>query len=127
MAEMFNKVKQGIGKSVSAVSIKSKEVLEGMKIKNQMDSLQKQINIAITELGQMVYSMFTQGNLDQAKIDEKCQSIVAIDQQLSEKNLELTQLHLETGEALGKVYCGNCKAEVSPDSLYCGQCGQKMP
>jgi hypothetical protein len=43
MAEFYQKVKQEIEKGISAVSIKSKEVFEDMRIKKQVETLQGQI------------------------------------------------------------------------------------
>ena len=49
MAEFYQKVKQEIEKGISAVSIKSKEVLENMKINKQVEALQGQIAGAKTK------------------------------------------------------------------------------
>ena len=43
MAEFYQKVKQEIEKGISAVSIKSKEVLENMKLNKQLETIQSQI------------------------------------------------------------------------------------
>ncbi len=127
MAELFSKVKQEIEKGFSAVSVRSKEVLESMKIKKQVESLKEQMTNSTAELGRTVYFMYNQNNLDQTQISEKCAAISAIDKQLTEKEAELKQLHLESGEALGKSYCTNCKAEVTEGFRFCSQCGAKIP
>jgi hypothetical protein len=127
MSDLFDKVKQEIEKGISTVNIKSKEVLESLKIKKQVETLQEQAEIATAELGQMVYGMFIQSNLNQEKIEEKCQVILVLNRQLKEKEIELNQLHLETGAALGKIYCINCKAEICEGTQFCGQCGEKVP
>ena len=126
MTELFDKVKQEIGKSFSAVGIKSKEVLESLKLKKQVETLNEQISSATAELGQLIYSMSGAGNLDQVKITEKCEAITALNEQLAEKEAELSQLHLETGEALGKIYCTQCKTELGEDSQFCSHCGEKV-
>lgn len=127
MAELFNKVKQEIEKGISTVSLKSKEVLESMKIKKQMETLQEQIHITTCELGQIVYAGFSQNNPDQVPITEKCTAISALCTELKEKEAKLNLLRLETGEALGKTYCGKCKTEIAEGSQFCGQCGEKIP
>jgi peptide subunit release factor 1 (eRF1) len=127
MAEFYQKVKQEIEKGISAVSIKSKEVLENMKLNKQVETIQSQIAIAEIELGQLVYFMITRNNFDQVKIAEKCTVITELHKQLTEKESELSQLHMETGAALGKMYCNQCKTELSEGSQYCGQCGGKVP
>jgi hypothetical protein len=126
MAELFNKVKQEIGKGISVVGLKSKEVLESMKIKKQIDTLQEQVELTVNELGHMVYPMIIHDTLDQAQLAEKCEIIASLYTQVEEKEAELNQLYLETGEALGKTYCSNCKSEILDGSKYCHQCGAKV-
>ena len=126
MTKLFGKVKQEIGKGFSAVGIKSKEVLESLKLKKQAETLNEQITKATAELGQLTYDMFSEGNFEQAKIAEKSETISALKKQLSEKELEISQLHLEAGEALGKIYCTKCKAEIAGDSQFCRHCGEKV-
>ncbi|MGE5583513.1 MAG: zinc ribbon domain-containing protein [Bacillota bacterium] len=125
MAELFSKVKQGIGKGVAAVGIKSKEVLESMKLKKQMDELVAEIDLKLNELGHIVYPMFAHGTVDQARIDKKCAAITELYKQLEEKDTQLNKLYLETGEALGKIYCSNCKTELHEGAKFCHQCGEK--
>jgi hypothetical protein len=125
MAEFYHKVKQEIEKGFATVSIKSKEVLENMKMKKQVETIQGQIKSAETELGRMVYLMSSQNGLDQMQINEKCRAIGVLEEQLKEKEMELSRLHLEAGEALGKIYCQKCKMEIIEGSQYCGRCGEK--
>jgi hypothetical protein len=126
MAEFYQKVKQEIEKGISNVSIRSKEVLENVKIKKQAESLEKQIGNAKTGLGHMVYTMFCENNFNQGQIIKNCEVIAELEQLFKEKAEELNQLHIETGVALGKIYCNQCKAEIAEGSQYCGHCGEKV-
>ncbi len=125
MAEFYQKVKQEIEKGISNVSIRSKEVLEDIKIKKQVENLEEQINTSLRELGQTVYAMFRANLFNQEEIIQKCDSIAGLEHQLQEKKDELSLIHLQAGTALGKAYCNNCKAKLTEGSQYCGQCGQK--
>jgi uncharacterized protein with LGFP repeats len=127
MAEFYQKVKQEIEKGISAVSIRSKEVMEDIKIKKQVDTLENQFETAKAGLGQMVYAMFGQNNFSPEQIIESCKLLSELEQQLQEKRQELDQLHLEAGTALGKIYCSRCKTEIPEGHQYCGQCGEKAP
>ncbi len=127
MAEFYQKVKQEIEKGISNVSIRSKEVLEDIKIKKQAENLEEQINISLRELGQEVYAMFIANLFNQEEIIQKCDSIAGLEHQLQEKKEELSLIHLQAGTALGKLYCNNCKAKLTEGAQYCGQCGQKAP
>ena len=126
MAEFFDKVKEEIEKGISTVSLKSKEVLESMKIKKEIETLEEKIKTATTELGQIVYSMYTKNKFDQVKIFETCEPIAALSNQLGGKKTELSELHFETGAALGKTYCSKCKTILAEGAQFCGACGEKV-
>ncbi len=127
MAEFYQKVKQEIEKGISNVSIRSKEVFENIKIKKQIENLEEQINTSLVELGQSVYTMFGANLFNQEEIGQKCELIAGLEWQLTERKEELSQIHLQAGTAIGKIYCNNCKAEIAEGAQFCGQCGQKAP
>ncbi|MCX5803451.1 MAG: zinc ribbon domain-containing protein [Proteobacteria bacterium] len=129
--DFFDKVKEGISKGVTTVSIKSKEMLEANKIKGQIDSLQKQKKGSLEELGNIIYSMFLEGKgYNEVTIKEECNVIVNLDTQISEKEEELRKVHLEAQEALGKQKVPQsvctCGAEIPEGIKFCGKCGKKI-
>ncbi|MCL6590723.1 MAG: zinc ribbon domain-containing protein [Firmicutes bacterium] len=126
MAELFDKVKQGVEKGISSVSVKSKEVIESRRINRQIETFREEIKRATGELGQMVYAMYAENNFAQEPIREKCAAIAGIHGQIAEKEAELERLRLETGEALGKIYCPQCKVELAEGFKFCSQCGAKV-
>lgn len=129
MADFFDKVKQGVGKGLTTVSVKSKEMLETTKIKGQIGTLQEQKKDALEELGNIVYTMFLKGAFDEERIKGKCEVIVGLDSQTKDKEEELKQIHLKAEEALGKPkavgICG-CGAEIYDGTKFCGRCGKKV-
>ena len=127
MAEFYQKVKQELEKGISNVSIRSKEVLENLKINKQIEALKAQMEASQLELGQSVYDMIKENNLNQEVIVQKCEMITGLQQLLYAKQENLNQLHLEIGTALGKTYCNGCKAEIDDGAKFCGQCGEKIP
>lgn len=126
MSDLFDKVKQGVEKGISAVNLKSKEVMSSIKGKMEIETLQKQIAVATTELGETVYAMTTQQNFDQEEIREQCAGISLLKNQLAEKEKELEQIRIETGAAMGKTYCSQCKAEIDENAQFCPHCGTKV-
>jgi hypothetical protein len=126
MAELFDKVKQGVEKGISSVGIKSKEVIESRKINKQIDTIQEQIKTEITELGHLVYTMSVQNNFEQEPVSQKCAAISGLYDQIKAREEELQQLHLETGEAFGKIYCRKCRAELAESFKFCSQCGESL-
>ncbi len=126
MPELFDKVKQSVEKGISAVSLKSREAVDSLKVKMQIETLTGEIQDATTALGEAVYQMSIQQNLDQEIIQQKCAAISLLKQQLQEKEAELEEIRVTTGTALGKLYCSQCKAELPENAQYCAQCGKKV-
>lgn len=131
MVDFFDRVKEGISRGVTTVSIKSKEMLEANKIKGQIDSLQRQRKNHLEELGIMVYTMFREGKTcDKNAIQDKCEAILNLETQIEGKEKELEQIHLEAQEALKKQktsqHTCTCGAEIPLNAKFCGKCGKKI-
>jgi len=131
MADFFDKVKEGISKGVSTVSIKSKEMLEANKIKGEIDNLQREKKADLEELGSTIYTMFREGkNYNEGIIQEKCEALLKIDSRIEEKEKELERVHQEAQEALTRQKSSSslctCGAEILPNAKFCGKCGKKM-
>lgn len=129
MADFFDKVKQGIGKGVNTVSVRSKEMVEVTKLKAEIDTLKRKKKDTIEELGNVVYAMLSRNNFDQARMMSKYEEIAGLDQQIRAKEEELQQLRVEAQTALGKaVVVGTCEcgAPVSQGARFCAKCGRKV-
>jgi len=72
MANFLDKVKQGLGKGVTTVSVKSKEMLETTKIKSQVGELEQRRRDALGELGNIAYTMFLKDAFAEERLKAKC-------------------------------------------------------
>ena len=128
MADFFDKLKDGIGKGVTAASVKSKELLESNKVKGQIDNLQKQRRESLLELGSIVFTMFRKGGFDELVVNEKCSLVLSIDEQVKNKEQELRDIHIRAEEELGNprpVDTCSCGADIFANTKFCGKCGAK--
>ena len=129
MADLFNKLKQGLDKGVTAASVKSKEVIESTKLKSQIRDLQGRKRESLEELGNIVYTMFLQGSFDESRVREKAAAVAALDDQIKQKEAEEKDIHLKAQEAMGKPKMGgvcSCGAELPVGAKFCGKCGRKI-
>ena len=126
MVDILDKVKQGIDKGVMVVSIKSKEMMEVAKIKNQLSVLRSQQGSAFSFLGELVYQMYLQNAFNEEKIRNKCEVIALLASQIHEKDADLKDLHLQAEVALGKNFCTTCDSELPVGAMYCSKCGEKI-
>jgi len=128
MAEFFDKLKQGVGKGVTTVSVKSREMIEVSKIKSQVADIQQQKREALEELGSIAHTMLLKGALDEDRLRSRSAAISALDEQIQKKEDELTEIHGRAQEALGKpkpVAICDCGAEIYEGAKFCGKCGRK--
>ncbi|HEV2352243.1 MAG TPA: zinc ribbon domain-containing protein [Terriglobia bacterium] len=127
MGNFFDKVKQGVGKGVTTVSVKSKEMLETSKLKSQIADIQKQKREALEELGNIVYIMHLKSAFDEERLHIKSASIAALEEQIRAKEAELAETHAKAQEALGRpkpVGVCACGAEIHEGTKFCGKCGK---
>jgi len=130
VADFFDKVKQGIGRGVTTVSVRSKEVLETTQIKSQISALQERRSDALEELGNIVYTLFVKNQSDDERVRSRCKAIADLDRQIREKEEELQVIHARAEEQLGKpaaIGRCDCGAEFQPGAKFCGKCGAKLP
>jgi len=131
MVDFFDKVKSGLDKGLNKVSIKSKEIIEVTRINNQIGALEEQITKNRLELGEAVYEMFANARdiqkiFDERAINERCEMITRLKEQIEEKEVELQNVHLTAAEAMGKALCRSCKTEVPEGAKFCNKCGNKI-
>ncbi len=126
MVDLFDRVKQGLDKGVAVVSVKSKEMMEVVKIKNQLGVLRNQRESAFSLLGEIVYQMYLQNGFNEEKIRNKCEIIALLASQIHEKENNLRELHVRAEVALGKSFCATCESQLPPGAVYCSKCGEKI-
>jgi hypothetical protein len=129
MGDLFQKVKQGIGKGIATAGVKSKELLETTKIKSQINGLEDQKKALLEELGNIVYTMFIKGGFDEERLKTKCSAVAALDDQIKQKEEELREVHLKAEEALGKpkaITVCTCGETIYEGTKFCGKCGKEL-
>ncbi len=64
MAGEFGKFKDSLNKSIASIGAKASNSVEKSRLKNQMDTLSKETDVLMMELGRKVYSSWREGNSD---------------------------------------------------------------
>lgn len=138
MPGFFDKMKAGVGEKVLEASIRSKEALETQQIKGKIGDLQGQKRAAMAEIGSVVYAMYGSGAFDQEALSRQCETIVAIDSQIKEKEAELEEVHRRAEESLAEqrrgeqarpatpTACPNCGTPIEGAPKFCPNCGNKL-
>lgn len=129
MADFFDKFKQGVGKGVTTVSVKSKEMIEISKVKSHIANIQQQKKEALEELGSIAHTMLLKGALDEDRLRAKSAAIAALDEEIRQKEDERIEIHGRAQEALGKpksVAICSCGAGIYEGTKFCGKCGKRV-
>jgi len=136
MPDFLDKLKQGLEKGVTTVSVKSKELLDTNRVKSQIADLERQQRDALTELGTRVCVMLDAGHLDEAVLRSARATISGLEQQIATKQEALVRIHMEAQEALNAgpsqkdaaagAHCTSCGAALAPGVKFCGSCGSKV-
>jgi len=102
MPDFLDKVKQGLGKGVTTVSAKFKEMVETAKPKSQVRELEQRRRDALEGLGNIAYTMFLRSPFGEERLKAKCAGIVELDNQIKQRQKEFAEVHARAHEALGK-------------------------
>lgn len=147
MADFFSKVKKGLNKGTTVIGVKSSTMIETNKIKSEISSLKKEKNEIFTAIGEKIYNMRKEGNVDLAVIDPTLNRAFEIDHTILERENDIEELikkQEETLQALEEenhedvdgtqynttspeeiVIC-ECGAELTAGTMFCAQCGRKV-
>ena len=137
MADFFDKVKKGFGKGMTAVSVKSKEMLDANRVNAEIADYERKKKEALAELGTTVYAMLDAGQLDESALGATRGVIAGFDAQISEKQQELARIHAEAKQALKEAeqtmsgtsqasHCTSCGAAITSGAKFCGSCGSQQ-
>lgn len=102
MADLFNKIKQGIDKSTKVIGTKSTSLIDSNKVKSEINALKKNKDELIQKIGNVVYEV----GRDAFTIDlvvEELDSIHVLDAQIKDKEMELERIKLEADEKLQEI------------------------
>lgn len=91
-------------------------------IKEQIEEEQKEIRENFTKLGNVYYERHLED--EEAEFSELCKKISMQYAEIEQMNQKIKLLTLPEEEA---VICPNCGSKNEKDSLFCGECGYKLP
>jgi NADH pyrophosphatase NudC (nudix superfamily) len=133
VADFLDKLKKGLDKGITTVSVKSKEVLETTQLRNRLTTLQKEKREGFAELGSIVYTSYLQGRLEETlmQMQDKCKPLAVLDEKIRETEADIAKVHMKAQQALGdestegQGRC-SCGAALRTDTKFCGGCGKPV-
>ena len=98
---------------------KTKEVTDIAKLTGTIKSLENQKQECFAELGKFFYEYQKTNPINDREV-------MAILSKIQELSNQIYQYQEELQRRRGTVFCPNCNAEISKDSLFCSVCGAKV-
>lgn len=132
MADFLEKLKKGVNDGAAIASIKSKNLIEITKLKNQISTLEGKKKDQIEELGAHYYRGYRSESLGTAEvritIKTVCEAIASIDASVREKEetIKIIQQEEEAMVNSMKTITCQCGEIIKPGTLFCKRCGTKV-
>lgn len=133
---MLTMFKDGLGKGLRVLNIRSREAYDTLRIKNSVRQLEKRKWRAIYDMGAAVYRTYKHtGKVVEDTVAAKSADIDRIESEIEERRRELELVHSNAEKALGSVkalarprvaaFC-DCGAELNEGAKYCPECLKKL-
>ena len=126
MDDIINKVKQGAFKAkdeaekfTKTAVEKTKTVIDQTKYKYSISEFEGKIKNIMAELGEKLYSEYTEGVEFDEDVAEKCKKI-------DEFKEEISQIKTKIAELTNASVCAQCGEVIPQDSVFCPKCGAKI-
>lgn len=140
MADVFSKIKSGVNRGITTISVKSSSALEKSKIKTHIETLNREIERERNVSGEEAYKLWSEGTTDFSSVFAHFETMKAKYDEIDALNAELAAIDERDNQILGnnapvveapvsntpKVFCTQCGAQCEANVKFCTKCGNKI-
>ncbi len=139
--DAFQKFGDSMNRAITKLSVKTSSSFEKSKIKMHIESLTKDVQKMLTDIGEEVYSLWLNGEYSVQSLSEKLEEIRQKKDEIEQLSAELASIDDRDNAILGtkaeaeqkaesvapqKMCCPNCGSEYEPAAKFCRKCGYKL-
>ena len=139
--DAFQKFGDSMNRAFTKISVKTSSTLEKSKIKLHIDSLSKEVQKMMTDLGENAYALWLNGETSVQPLTEKLDAIKEKKATIEQLSAELDAIDARDNEILGTKTeaaekteaadphtpcCPSCGAACEPTAKFCRKCGCKI-
>jgi rubrerythrin len=135
-ADAFEKLKSSFNRGITTISVKTSSSLEKSKIKTHIESLTRDIERDIQQIGETAYKIWSDEEKDFTVLNERCAAVKSKKDEIEKLTEELESIDERDNQILGtterpeeaapKIICTNCGAQYETPVKFCRKCGNKM-
>ncbi len=139
--DAFFKFGDSMSRAITKISVKTSSSLEKSKIKMHIESLTKDVQKMLTDVGEEVYALWLNGESSNQSLAEKLEAVKQKKKEIEQLSIELASIDDRDNEILGtkaeaepkaevavpqKPCCPNCGSEHESTAKFCRKCGHKL-
>lgn len=138
--DAFTKFGDSMSRAITKISVKTSSSLEKSKIKMHIESLTKDVQKMLTDVGEEVYALWLNGESSNQSLAEKLEAVKQKKKEIEQLSIELASIDDRDNEILGtkieevkeesvipsKPCCPNCGSECDASAKFCRKCGYKL-
>lgn len=140
-SDAFQKFGDSMNRAITKISVKTSSTLEKSKIKLHIDSLSKEVQKMLSDLGESTYALWLNGETSIQSLTEKLDAIKEKKATIEQLSAELDAIDARDNEILGTkaeteekpeavasqgLCCPSCGASCEPTAKFCRKCGYKI-
>jgi hypothetical protein len=133
MADFLDRIKGGIDRGVTALSVRSRQMVEVSRLLSQRRAVEGEMKKALEELGHLVYRLHVDGRLEAeaGRIRGRCEALARREQHIGAIDEQIRAAQARAQEALSPrpvTTTGSCACGVALQEAarFCGQCGRPV-
>lgn len=143
--DAFQKFKTSFNRGVATISVKTSSSLEKVKIKTHIESIEKEIEHLLSEIGENAYEIWEKNDMNYSVLAEKCSFVKQKKDEIIQLNEAYNSIDERDGQILGtssneenhevkeevtitndSITCPNCGSTYIQSVKFCKKCGQKL-
>lgn len=149
MADIFDRMLDGINRGVNSIATGSKNIMEKSRINGEIDGLENEKNNIIGQIGCKAYELYTDGKLtDFEELEKLCTLVKSKNEEIAAKQRELEMViyaaqyraqpqspyqppqeqHDDSPKFEDETlsYCHNCGTHNPTGAAFCANCGSRL-
>ncbi|MFN2304175.1 MAG: zinc ribbon domain-containing protein [Anaerolineales bacterium] len=126
MSEFFDRVRSTAAKA----AFEAEKIRRINSVQSIIKSLKNDMNMGFYQTGQITYSLFQQGEINQPKLKTACENLLRLQNEIQAKEQEIEKIKLETLETPGPVdsrygnlICPEGHGPLLAGTRFCMECG----